>query len=185
MDNAGEKVQTAENGGTEETVVYNEAAEEHAADFGELLKDKSFASEFDRRVQRSIESARAKWTEETERERAEAAAELEKSRRRVRELELQRERDELKNTVSEELTKRGMDAGFAEFLMAEDFERSIPNIDGFEERFNGAVSRAVRMRIAGYAPKSGSPGEKRLEEMSYAEMAALAARDPEKFRSLR
>lgn len=137
--------------------------------------DKMLQSETDKRVTEALKTAKEKWSKEydekLENEKKEAerlaklsAAEREKDKfdkeRKAFEAErAQFERDRLEMQVAKELTNEGLDAEFASILMGADADSSMENIKVFKASFDKAVEAAVKARLAGRTPDSGSGNE--------------------------
>lgn len=137
--------------------------------------DKMLQSETDKRVTEALKTAQEKWSKEyaekLENEKKEAerlaklsAAEREKDKfdkeRKAFEAErAQFERDRLEMQVAKELTNVGLDAEFASVLMGKDADTSMENIKTFKASFDKAVEAAVKARLAGRTPDSGSGSE--------------------------
>lgn len=128
--------------------------------------------ETDKRVTEALKTAKDKWSKEYEKiledEKKEAerlaklsAEEREKDKfakeRKAFEAErAQFERDRLEMQVAKELTNEGLDAEFASILMGADADTSMENIKTFKASFDKAVEAAVKARLAGRTPESGS-----------------------------
>lgn len=67
-------------------------------------------------------------------------------------------RKEQLSDIREELTKRKLPVGFAEFFIAEDPKKSLEVIQTFEKTFRAAVEEAVKSKIKGTSIKMGSGG---------------------------
>lgn len=80
-------------------------------------------------------------------------------KKREEELE-KRERNlqfrELKNDTKDILHEKGIPAGFAEFLIGVDIEKTRENISAFKKEFDLAVQAQVEQRMKGTTPKAGS-----------------------------
>ena len=84
----------------EETTVQPETAENEfePLTFDEILSDKDYQREFDRRVSKALETAKSKWEAEAESKRSEAEklAQMKEDEKRAYELDkITKERDEL------------------------------------------------------------------------------------------
>jgi len=144
-------------------------------DFGELLKNKDFQSEFDRRVTKALETAKGKWESEyqqkLEQEKSEAArlARLSAEERAKEEFKkeqekfklekgsFERERMELETTKL--LAAEKLPVKFAKVLMADTAENTKANVEAFKTAFSAAIEAAVTDRLKGSPPKAGSGTE--------------------------
>lgn len=120
--------------------------------------------EGDRRVTQALNKQR----KELEKKQAEAEKlrDMDESQRReyeyekkVAELE-QKERDfaiaQNKLEASKVLANRGLPVQFVDYIVADDADTMMANIDTFEKAFKSAVADEVASRIAQPTPKSGS-----------------------------
>lgn len=137
--------------------------------------DKMLQSETDKRVTEALKTAQEKWSKEyaekleNEKKEAERLAKLsaaerekdkfDKERKAFEEERAQFERDRLEMQVAKELTNVGLDASFASVLMGADADASMENIKTFKASFDKAVEAAVKARLAGRTPDSGSGSE--------------------------
>ena len=153
----------------------NEGGESGEKTYTQAELDKMLQSETDKRVTEALKTAQEKWSKEyaekLENEKKEAerlaklsAAEREKDKfdkeRKAFEAErAQFERDRLEMQVAKELTNVGLDASFASILMGADADASMENIKTFKASFDKAVEAAVKARLAGRTPDSGSGSE--------------------------
>lgn len=153
----------------------NEGGESGEKTYTQAELDKMLQSETDKRVTEALKTAQEKWSKEyaekLENEKKEAerlaklsAAEREKDKfdkeRKAFEAErAQFERDRLEMQVAKELTNVGLDASFASILMGVDADASMENIKTFKTSFDKAVEAAVKARLAGRTPDSGSGNE--------------------------
>ena len=134
--------------------------------------DKKLQSETDKRVTEALKTAQEKWSKEyaekleNEKKEAERLAKLsaeerekakfDKERKAFEDERAQFERDRLEMQVAKELANEGLDTAFASILMGADADTSMENIKTFKESFNKAVEAAVKARLAGRTPESGS-----------------------------
>lgn len=136
--------------------------------------DKMLQSETDKRVTEALKTAQEKWSKEyaekleNEKKEAERLAKLsaeerekakfDKERKEFEDERAQFERDRLEMQVAKELANEGLDTEFASFLMDTDADTSISmeNIKTFKASFDKAVEAAVKARLAGRTPESGS-----------------------------
>ena len=133
--------------------------------FSELLQNKEFQSEFDRRVQQAISTARESW-EQSVAEEQDEAKKLEKMTASQRESYLlQKDREafekdkaqfaaeQMKVACGNELLKRQLPSSFADFLSADTAEKTNERINTFEELFKNAVAEAINSQMRGEVPK--------------------------------
>lgn len=164
-------------GGAEGTSTGNstgEGAEGNEGDksFDDVLKDKKYQSEFDKRVAKALETAKGKWETEKATELENAKTEAEKlakmnaeqkakyaEEKRISELE-QREKDittrELKAQAYETLAEKNLPKELVEILNYSDAESCNKSIEAVEKAFQGAVEKAVNEKLRGSEiPKGG------------------------------
>ena len=150
--------------------------EQQPKTFDELLKDKTYQSEFDKRVAKALETARGKWESDHQAKLEEAKTEAEKMAamnekqkadyerdKQLKALE-QRERDittrELKATAYETLAEKGLPKELADILNYTDADQCKASIDAVEKAFQSSVEKAVNEKLRGnnQPPKSGGKG---------------------------
>lgn len=161
-------------------------------------------SETDKRIAKALETHRKKWEEEfkqkleEEKREAERLAKLSERERkeeelRKREEELQErlrqlELKELKADAIADLNNKGLPAEFADFLLADNAEKTLENINNFKQAFDKAVNEAVKEKLRQDTPKAsgGTSGftNKKLSEMSYLERLELKQNNPELYKKL-
>ena len=153
----------------------NEGGESGEKTYTQAELDKMLQSETDKRVTEALKTAQEKWSKEyaekleNEKKEAERLAKLsaeerekdkfDKERKAFEAERAQFERDRLEMQVAKELTNVGLDASFASVLMGADADASMENIKTFKASFDKAVEAAVKARLAGRTPDSGSGGE--------------------------
>lgn len=134
--------------------------------------DTMLQSETDRRVTEALKTAKDKWSKEyaekleNEKKEAERLAKLsaeerekakfDKERKAFENERAQFERERLEMQVAKELANEGLDTEFASILMGADADSSMENIKTFKASFDKAVEAAVKARLAGRTPESGS-----------------------------
>lgn len=134
--------------------------------------DKMLQSETDKRVTEALKTAQEKWSKEyaekleDEKKEAERLAKLsaeerekakfDKERKEFEDERAQFERERLEMQVAKELANEGLDTEFASILMGADADASMENIKTFKASFDKAVEAAVKARLAGRTPESGS-----------------------------
>lgn len=148
--------------------------------FDDLLKDKAYQSEFDKRMAKGLETAKAKWQAEqakaiedakTEAEKlakmnAEQKAQYEKEKqeadfnKRMSELTTRELRAEAKDTLASE----GVPLELADVLNYTDAEACKKSIESVKTAFQSAVEKAVNEKLKGKgAPKAGDGASNELQ----------------------
>ena len=158
-----------ENVVTEETTNTPEVEEEfEPLTFDEILSDKDYQREFDRRVNKALETAKAKWEVDAENKRSEAEklAQMKEDEKRAYELDkITKERDELlaqknanslKEQAVEIANENGVDISMLKLInfntiKAEDVE---PTIKGFKEIIDLVVEKEINERMRENTPKT-------------------------------
>ena len=133
--------------------------------FEEMLNGNSaYRSEFDRRLNQALNTARRNWEQQQRADQDEAArlAGMNETQRREYQLERDRAaldaeraafaRQQLQVTVGTELQKRGLSAEFAPWLTGEDAESSQANINRFEAMWRNSITAAVNARMRADTP---------------------------------
>lgn len=133
--------------------------------FEEMLNGNSaYRSEFDRRINQALTTARQNWEEQNRQDVDEATrlARMTEAQRQKYLLDKDRKaldadraafaRQQLQVTVGTELQKRGLSAEFAPWLTGEDAESSQANINRFEAMWNASITAAVNARMRADAP---------------------------------
>ena len=159
----------------ENTEIRTEAATENPAHgFDDLLRERDFQSEFDRRVSRALETARGKWAQETKKQIETAREEAERSARAAGAAEIAareealrlRESDialrELRADAARMLQERGLPNELMHAMDLSSAERVEVSMDAAEKAFRRAVQSGVEARMRGAAPVSA----RRFEEAS-------------------
>lgn len=141
--------------------------------FDDVLKNKDYQSEFDKRVAKALETARGKWETDYQAKIEEAKTEAEKlakmnaeqkakyaEEKRVAELE-KREKDittrELRATAYETLAEKGLPRDLVDILNYSDAESCNKSIEAVEKAFQSAVEKAINERLRGTdIPKGGN-----------------------------
>lgn len=163
---------TQEQATTQETANTNSAAPAQTTaepTFDDLLKsDKRYQSEFDKRVNKALETSRAKWEEEA-RAQADEAAKLAKMKADEKaEYERKKREDELTKREAEitrrevhaeavtQLTEKGLPAVLADILDCSSADKCAASMDAVEKAFNEAVQKAVNGKLSQPAPKAAT-----------------------------
>ena len=162
----------------EENKNVNAGAEESAGTenkkqtFDEVLNNKEYQAEFDRRVQKAIETARTKWQEINDAEKSEADKLAKMNKEQKLEYEAQKANKEKDNALAElnayklkeqALTiasEKGLDVNLLNLI---DFktvtaEKLSENIDNLSAVFNKAVEKAVNEKLKEDTPITKTSG---------------------------
>lgn len=146
-----------------------------APSFDDILKNKDYQSEFDRRVQKEIDTAIAKAQEKwraltddklseaeklakmTKEEKAQYLAQKQESALAAREADITRRElmAEAKNTLAE----KKLPAGLAEVLNYTDADSCSKSLAAVEKAFQEAVQAAVDEKLKGGTPPKKAPSE--------------------------
>lgn len=142
--------------------------------FDDVLKDKKYQSEFDKRIAKALETAKGKWETDKATELENAKTEAEKlakmnaeqkakyaEEKRLSELE-KREKDittrELKAQAYETLAEKGLPKDLVEILNYSDAESCNKSIEAVEKAFQSAVEKAVNEKLRGKDTPKGGQG---------------------------
>ena len=142
--------------------------------FDELLKDREFQSEFDRRISRALETARSKWAQET-RQKIEQARREEQQLARMsnderisqeyaqREAELNQRENllierELRAEAVKMLNERGLPPELAGAINYSSEEMMKNSMETAELAFRAAVQSGVEQRMRGNTPCAAHRG---------------------------
>lgn len=138
----------------------------------ELLK--KIESESDRKLAKALEKKQKEWEdkqqeaikkalEEKERlsklsEKERKEEELSKREKEIADRLAEIERKELKADAVTDLTEKGLPANFADFLLAENAEKTLENINNFKTAFDEAVNAAVKEKLRQDTPRDSVGG---------------------------
>ena len=189
---ADENVKGSENKSTEDTQGTSEQKTYTEEEVQALLQ-----KEADRRVS----SALKKQKEQFEKEKAEAEKLKDMDESQRREYEYQQRVSELeakereftltqnKLEATKVLANRNLPVEFVDYIVAEDAETMMANIETFEKLFNSAVSDAVSKKISSPAPKTGAVKQTGLtreafKKLSVAQQAELYRTNPNLYKQL-
>ena len=142
--------------------------------FDDILGDKKYQSEFDKRVAKALETAKSKWETEKATELENAKTEAEKlakmnaeqkakyaEEKRIAELE-KREKDittrELRAQAYETLAEKNLPKELVDILNYSDAEQCNKSIESVEKAFQSAVEKAVNDKLRGGNPPKGGQG---------------------------
>ena len=132
--------------------------------FDEMLKDKAYQAEFDRRMSKAIDTAKAKWDKEAE-EKADEAAKLakmtadekakhesEKREKALADREAAVAKRELTAEAISQLTEKGLPAELAKCLDYTSAESCEASFGAVVSAFNTAVEKQVNDKLRGGTP---------------------------------
>lgn len=142
--------------------------------FDDVLKDKKYQSEFDKRVAKALETAKSKWETDYQAKIQEAKTEAEKlakmnadqkaeyeKQKKLDEL-AKREKDittrELRATAYETLAEKNLPKELVDTLNYESAETCNKSIEAVEKAFQSAVEKAVNDKLRGGNPPKGGQG---------------------------
>ena len=174
----------------EKTVAQNEAtpsaetpAEQKPQTFDDILKaNKSYQSEFDKRIAKSLETAKAKWEQEAiaKQNEAERLAKMTESEKHEEELrKIRKEKDEaiaklnayeLKSEAQKIAAEKGMDYGLLDIIdySKETAESVKEKIDIIYQSVNKATEKQLSERLKQPDPKQVSAEPKKAKTVSRA-----------------
>ncbi len=164
-DGNGGAVSGTNDGAGDGTTGEDQETEEGEKSFEDILKDKKYQSEFDKRVEKAVEVAKSKWETDYQAKVEEAKTEAEKlakmtadqkakyaEEKRIAELE-KREKDittrELRATAKETLAEKNLPKELIDILNYTDAEACNKSIEAVEKAFQTAVERAINEKIRG------------------------------------
>lgn len=133
--------------------------------------DKKLESESDKKLEKALKTAKEKWEQEYqerleyEKKEAERLAKLSAKERQEEELTKREEqleqrlkdleRRELKSDAVADLKEKGLPAEFADFLLGEDAEETLENINNLKKTFDDAVNHAIKEKLKQDVPDAG------------------------------
>ena len=165
---------------------------------------KKIESESDRKLAKVLERKQKEWEQqfqerlEKEKKEAERLAKLsgkerkeeelrkreEEIEKRLRELEMK----ELKADAVADLNSKGLPSEFADFLLAENAEKTLENINNFKQAFDAAVNEAVKEKLRQDTPKVGGSvsgiSKEQFNQMTYIEKLELKRNNPAEYQKL-
>ena len=165
----------AENGNGEGTGEGTQGQEGGEKSFDDVLKDKKYQSEFDKRVAKALETAKGKWETDYQAKIEEAKTEAQKlakmnadqkaeyeAQKKLDEL-TKREKDittrELRATAYETLAEKNLPKELVDILNYSDAESCNKSIESVEKAFQSAVEKAVNDKLRGGDPPKGGQGK--------------------------
>jgi hypothetical protein len=177
---------------TGQTTEVNETKTYTESEVAEMLQ-----RETDRRVTAALKKQQAQFkTELAEAEKLRGMDEAQRKdyeyNQKVAELE-QREREfnlaQNKLEASKVLANRGLPIEFVDYIVADDADTMLENINVFDKAFKAAVADAVSKKIAAPTPKNGSVQQKGLsrdefKKLSLSQQAELYRTNPTLYKEL-
>lgn len=169
--------------GTEGVVAGGEGGVADPQSFDDFLKDPKNQAEFDRRVEKALNTNRTKMQADIEAKMQEARTEAEKMAKMNAEQKAQYEREkkakeladreaaitkrELMATAKEQLAEKGLPISLASVLNYSSAEECTASIDAVGKAFQEAVEKAVNDRLAGGKPpkKADNPATYTMEQI--------------------
>ena len=159
--------------------------------------DKLLQQETDRRVTSALKKQQQKF--ENERAEAEKLRDMDEAQKkeyefqkRVAELEAKEKEFALtqnKLSASKVLADRGLPVQFVDYIVAEDAETMMTNINDFEKAWKAALADAVNARLATPAPKGSSVSQTGMTKEQFAKLtvsqqAELYKTNPELYKQM-
>lgn len=132
-----------------------------------LTQNKAYQSEFDKRVNKALDTAKQKWDADAKAQADEAAklakmkaeekAEYERQKREkdLNDREAAITKRELHAEAVTQLTGKGLPAGLADILDCTSADACKASMEAVEKAFGEAVEKAVNDRLKGAPPKAG------------------------------
>lgn len=168
------------NTGAEESV----GTENKIQTFDEVLSNKEYQAEFDRRVQKAIETAKGKWQEINDAEKSEAEKLEKMNKEQKLEYQAKKEKTEKENALAELnayklkeqalsiASEKGLDVSLLNLInfKTTTAEELNTNIDNMTFVFNKAVEKAVNERLKEDTPitkTSNAIDKKTISRASY------------------
>lgn len=159
--------------------------------------DKLLQQETDRRVTSALQKQQRKFdAEKAEAEKLRDMDEAQKKEyefnKRVAELEAKEKAFALmenKVSATKVLGDRGLPIQFVDYIVAEDAETMMTNINNFEKAWKAALADAVNARLAQPAPKGSTVTQtgltkEQFKKMSISQQAELYKTNPELYKTL-
>ena len=179
----------------------NQGAEQQAAEevktYTQEEFDKALQSEVDKRVTQAMQTAERKADARVK--EAKKLAQMSEQQRYEYELETrekaiaQKEQElalaENKATAASVLADKGISAKLVDFVVAEDAETMMNNINLLEQEFKASVKAEIEKRLATSTPKKNLPTDKPItketfSKMKLTEQAVLYQQNPELYKQL-
>lgn len=159
-------------------------------------------AEADRRVTKALQTAKEKWEQEqavkieqekelaklSEEEKAKKQLEMERQSLEKERLEFKKIKLELETTKI--LDERKLPTKFAKYLIAEDNEKTLANINEFQENWQQAIQSEIESRLKGKTPQKNGNTEvfgvtkEQFKRMGYTQRLELKNSNPELYNQL-
>lgn len=159
-------------------------------------------AEADRRVTKALQTAKEKWEQEqavkieqekelaklSEEEKAKKQLEMERQSLEKERLEFKKIKLELETTKI--LDERKLPTKFAKYLIAEDNEKTLANINEFQESWQQAIQSEIESRLKGKTPQKNGNTEvagvtkEQFKKMGYTQRLELKNSNPELYNQL-
>lgn len=159
-------------------------------------------AEADRRVTKALQTAKEKWEQEqavkieqekelaklSEEEKAKKQLDMERQSLEKERLEFKKIKLELETTKI--LDERKLPTKFAKYLIADDNEQTLANINEFQENWQQAIQSEIESRLKGKTPqKNGETGvagvtKEQFKKMGYTQRLELKNSNPELYNQL-
>lgn len=168
--------------------------------FDDLLKDKNNQSEFDRRVSKALETAKAKWAEEEAAKLEAVKTEAEKLAKMNAEQKAEHERQkrekeladrealltlrELRAEAAVTLSEKGLPKELIDSVNFKDADSCKKSIETLETVWRAAVQAGVEERLKGKTPTVETKVAGDPKTMNYQQRAELYSKDPAAYRKL-
>lgn len=116
-------------------------------------KEQELESQLQERIDKALEEQkRLSKLSEKEREQEQ----LTQREKQIAEREAEIERKILRSEAVDDLQTKGLPSDFADFLLGEDAEKTLENINNFKAAFDKAVNTAVKEKLRQDTPKTGT-----------------------------
>lgn len=178
----------------------NEQQENQVKTFTEDEVAKMLQQETDRRVTQALAKQKAQFEkekvvadklkdmDEAQRKEYELEQRLKSIKEREKEMALKENRMEASNVM----LKRGLPLEFVDYLVADEAETMLDNINKFETAFKAAVQDAVNKKVSTPPPGSGRSAsngnstvtKEQFNKMTLAQQSEIYRNDPELFKTL-
>lgn len=152
-----------------QTTEQNANTQEQQPTFDDVLQsDKRYQSEFDKRVNKALETAKTKWEADAKAKADEAAKLAKMSAEQKAEHERQKREEELTRREAEitrrevhaeavtQLIEKGLPAELADILDCTNADKCAASMEKVEKAFNEAVTKAVNGKLSQPAPKAAT-----------------------------
>lgn len=186
-----------ENKSVDGTVNTEEQNEGKAKVYTQEEVDKLLQQETDRRVTSALQKQQKKFdAEKAEAEKLKDMDEAQKKEyeyeKRVAELEAREKEFNLtqnKLSASKILADRGLPIQFVDYIVAEDAETMMTNINEFEKAWKAAIADAVSARLASPAPKGANViqngmTKEQFSKLSLAQQSEIYRTNPELYKQM-